>query len=918
MRANLRVEPMRFRRTPLAATAVCFALGIACAHLQLPRIGFTPTPLLLAALVLLGILSLLALRRGPLLAESAVTAAWLVLGFAAAEWQPSTPTPVALMHYADNLSRTVTGRVVRVHTPPPDLASLDAAAQADRDQVPPWESSEEALPATNSNPSVDLALDSIEDVTPDTSTMVPISGGIRVTLYDPGANIQTLRCGDRLELPLRLKPPQRFRDPGAFQYGDYMLTQGIALQAGVSAARVQVLGTTPPTWRCRLAGAQSWASERLLSLVDSAPERSLPRVIRLDRTDARMLGAMLFGDRTGLTHALRTGFERTGTFHLFVVSGLHVALLAGGVFWLLTRLRLPPGLATILTIAAAVAYTALTGFGQPAQRALVMTSVYLLARLLSRTRDALNALGAAVLALLVWSPSSLFDASFQMTALVIVAIGGIAIPLGQWSFLRFAHATRDVFLDYPVTHLDPRESQLVVMLELWGEAVADILGERARRLPALLVRALLWTLELALIGIVTELVMVLPMAVYFHRAAVLALPANMVVLPVVAFVATSAVATFLCSLLSPWLALVPSMATALLLHGVTWAIHRISHLAAADFRAPGPVWWVAALALTAWAACCWAVRRSARAALAVTFALPLVAAFVLWPEPAVTTPATLEITAIDVGQGDSLLAINPDGRTMLIDAGGPVGHNGLSEVVANFDIGEQVVAPYLWSRRLRRLDILVLTHAHTDHMGGMPAILEDFRPRELWVGIDSHSPLYAALVADASRLGIPVRHLHSGDRVSWGKVDISVLSPAVTYRNQLAPRNDDSLVLQMNFGKASALLEGDAEKPSEEAMLAAGLVHPVTLLKVAHHGSRTSTTQPFLDAASPRDAVVSVGLHNTFGHPRGEVIARLAACGTRLFRTDQFGLTTFLLTSDGSIREVVDGTPVTAPSLGPK
>jgi competence protein ComEC len=285
----------------------------------------------------------------------------------------------------------------------------------------------------------------------------------------------------------------------------------------------------------------------------------------------------------------------------------------------------------------------------------------------------------------------------------------------------------------------------------------------------------------------------------------------------------------------------------------------------------------------------------------------VIAAAVLWPEPLVRTPGTLEITALDVGQGDSLLAVNPDGRTMLIDAGGPVGRAGPAEVVASFDVGEQVVSPYLWTRRVRRLDVVVLSHAHTDHMGGMPAVLENFRPRELWVGIDPRSALYAQLLSEAARLGIVVRHLHAGDRVAWGEVQVSVLGPAMGYSNPGAPKNDDSLVLAMQYGKASALLEGDAETPSEQAMVRAGLVHPVTLLKVGHHGSRTSSTEAFVAAAAPQDAVISVGRRNTFGHPRPEVVARLAQHGARVFRTDAFGLSSFLLTPDGSVREEVDG-----------
>ncbi len=895
MRAAAQVERLRLRRAPLAAAAVWFAAGIVEAKWQSASMVAVPVVEVLAGLLLLAGIAVFAMKRAPRVAWMPVAATWMVLGLAAAEWQPSPVFPTALADYADNLSRDAVGHVIRVR--PAKLPAMD-----DADSVPAWESTEEG---GGSHPlAVDLELDAIEDITPDLSRMVPVSGGVRVSLYN--AEGLQLGCGDRVKLPLRLRPPQRYRDPGAFQYADFLATQGIAFESNAQAAKLRVTGSAPAGWRCRLYAVQAWASGRMDRFAGSPENHLLPRSLRLDAVDTAMLNAMLFGDRAGLTRGLRIGFERTGSFHLFVVSGLHIALLASGVFWILGKLRCPPWLATSFTIAAACGFTALTGFGQPAQRSLAMTSVYLLARLLSRDRDAMNALGAAVLALLIWDPASLFEASFQMTALAIVAIAGIAVPLGKYTFLRNASVADDVF-HHPRKHFKPHAMQLRVMLEMWGEAVAGLLGRRAHRLPANLFRATLWAGELALVGTVAELVMVLPMAMYFHRATVFALPANMIVIPLIAVLAPLAVATFLCSLVSSWLALLPAAMTAAALHGIAWSIHRISGLAAADVRVPGPVWWVAALAVLAWLACCWLVRRSGWGALAAAVAMPLIATMVLWPEPTVRTPQSLEVTAIDVGQGDSLLAVNPEGAAMLIDAGGPVGRAGPAEVVSRFDVGDEVISPYLWSRRFRRVDVVVLSHAHTDHMGGMPAILENLKPRELWVGADPHSKLYAALLADAARLGISVRHVHAGDRVHWGSVEVSVLAPAAGYVNAGVPKNDDSVVLEMRYGKASALLEGDAETPSEQAMLAARLVHPVTLLKVGHHGSRTSTTQAFVDAAAPEDAVISVGRRNTFGHPRAEVIGRLAVEGAHVFRTDEFGLTSFLITSDGRIREVVDG-----------
>jgi competence protein ComEC len=880
-------ERLRFRRAPLAAAALWFASGILLAHFVQHQ-----TIQIVASLAILGILALAGLttRAGTF----AVAAVWIVLGVAAAHWQPSPPDQHELLAFADNLSRTVRGHVVRVRTPPPVPESNDT------DPVPPWEAAEDTSDQRGQPIQLDLAVDEIEQVTPDVSTMIPISGGVRVSVYQPAPNLQ-LRCGDRIELPLRLKAQDTFRTPGAFDYGAYLLSEGIAAHANVATDKIAMLGASTPTVRCRLDAAQQASAGRMLALAASPLNRRLPPFLRLTSQDASMLDAMLFGDRSGLDGSLRTGFERTGTFHLFVVSGLHIALVAAGLYWLLRRVRAPVWLATAVTLAGTAAYAALTGFGQPAQRALTMTAVFLLARLLGRDRDSLNALGAAVLAMLALAPSSLFDASFQMTVLVILAIAGIAVPLAGWTPLGNARVAAMAFRP-PRRALSPRQAELVVMLELWGEAVAGILGHRARRLPAIALGLMLRGLELTLIGMVAELVMVLPMAIYFHRLPVFAVPANMLVLPAIAILVPIAIATFLASLASLKLALAPSIATAALLHAIAFAIHRIAGLRAADLRIPGPAWPVAITAVLGWLACAWLARRNRLGALAAALALPLIALSLLYPEPSAVSHGKLEVTALDVGQGDSVFAVNPDGQTMLIDAGGPIGLHGVSEIVSRFDIGEQVVAPYLWSRRIRRLDILVLSHAHTDHMGGMPAILADLRPRELWVGADPNSALYRQLLAQAASLRIPVLHVHAGDSRAWGPVAIDVLAPASGYTNPGAPKNDDSVVLHLQYGKSSVLLEGDAERPSENAMLAAHLIQPVTLLKVGHHGSKTSSNPEFLAAARPQDAVISVGRNNPFGHPKPEVIERFAEAHARLFRTDEFGITTFLLDRDGRIR----------------
>jgi competence protein ComEC len=925
-KAVARVPALEFRRAPLL-TAVCwFALGEVIAR------NHAPTLIILTAIALLSSLTVAALQWSLRIAILPLAAVWMATGIWCSEIQPVPPTQHALAAYADGLSRQVRGRVVRVRELPAQQEDSDHDKEAGW-----WPEKEEADEAAAIGAlSIDIQVNSVEEITPDISRMVPETGGVRINVIAdkppksdtvgtaketpslvPLQPLPTLKCGDIVEAPMRLKLAERYRDPGAWQYADYLLAQGIGAHASVRASKVMILdkadfapgAQTDPAaqWQCKVFTAQSWASGRVLAYLHSKANRRLPRMMRLSSDDAGMLNAMLFGDRAGLNKSQRIGFERTGSFHLFVVSGMHIGLLAGIVFWLTRRLKLHEWLATLVTIALTFGYAILTGFGAPVQRALFMTVIFLLARLLSRDRNVLNALGAAALGVLIWSPAALFEASFQMTFLAIIAIGGIAVPLAERSFLPYAHAAKDLEDKWIDAALPPRVAQFRLMLRLWSEIVASLLGKWAIKLFPLSARWSLWALELALIGAVAEMVMVLPMAVYFHRATMFAVPTNMLSVPLVAVLAPTAVVTFCASLISPWLALVPGAATALLLHGVTGIIGRVSAVHAADLRVPAPTIWVTMAAVLGWALCCWVVRRSRSWAWVAVVALPLIALAVLWPERAVISPGMMELTAIDVGQGDSIFIVGPDGSTMLVDAGGPVGGvTEAAEATSRFDVGEEVVSPYLWSRRFRRLDILVLSHAHSDHMGGMPAVMQNFRPRELWVSIDPNSDAYRALLTEAKTFGVAVRHFYAGDKVAWGGTQITMLAPESGYTNPHEPVNNDSLVMRMQYGDASVLLEGDAEAPSERAMLANGRVAAVTLLKVGHHGSRTSTTQEFLKAANPRDAVMSVGKGNTFGHPRYEVIERIAEARTKLYRTDEFGLTTFLLGRDGRIREILD------------
>jgi len=257
-------------------------------------------------------------------------------------------------------------------------------------------------------------------------------------------------------------------------------------------------------------------------------------------------------------------------------------------------------------------------------------------------------------------------------------------------------------------------------------------------------------------------------------------------------------------------------------------------------------------------------------------------------------PHWLEVTAIDVNQGDSLLVVFPNSQTMLVDAGGFPGMERMARK-PQMDIGEDVVSPYLWSRRIHHLDYAVLTHGHSDHMGGLPAILDNFHPKALWIGAEPATAAWRNVERHAAEDGVRIVPLNrAAPPFSIGGTRLRVLAPAVDYVSGDAPSNDDSLVLEITYGRKTFLLTGDAERPIEDDMLTSGELRPATLLKVGHHGSRTSSSEEFLDQVNPRFALISDGYMNSFHHPNPDVLRRLAEHHTAVFRTDQRGLITFL------------------------
>jgi len=472
----------------------------------------------------------------------------------------------------------------------------------------------------------------------------------------------------------------------------------------------------------------------------------------------------------------------------------------------------------------------------------------------------------------------------------VLIIAAIGTPLAQRTIHPFASAARNLGSSSYDFALAPTLVQFRLDLRMIAGRLQRFAGAQLSLLiPATAVQVAVLGSEFLVISAMLQFGFALPMAYYFHRATLISLPANILAVPLTEIALIAALLAIGLSYFWFSLAKGPALVAGLCLQAMAGSVHWLGRLKIADTRVATPDVWVMVMAS---ASLVLAMILARRRRMLAAFGLAALVGSALWicfipPRPQVR-PNVLEVTSIDVGQGDSILLVSPQGQTLLVDAGG-IPHWMHSEL----DIGEDVVSPYLWSRKFQHLDAVAVTHPHADHIGGMRAILANFHPRVLWLGVGPINSELESLLREAKELGVSVVVHQAGDCFEMGGLKFGVLAPAADAGTESRKANDDSLVMRVTRGETTALLEGDAEKAVERRI--ADEQPAADLLKVAHHGSATSTIPELLAAVHPRYAVISVGARNVYGHPRREVLERLQQAHVSTYRTDLDGAVSFYL-----------------------
>ncbi len=636
--------------------------------------------------------------------------------------------------------------------------------------------------------------------------------------------------GDRLTITGKLRAPSGERNPGDFDYQKYLAADGI--HGIVDISRYEQVA-----W-------QTAGSARSPSHFLQALKRRFYQTLHQlhEGQAAALISALLLGERGEISPELKTAFMRGGVIHALAISGLHIGYIGLIFFTLFSLLRFGYRTRVIAVIISVFAYGFLVGFQPPIFRASLMMALFLIGRLLQRQTDFLNIISIAAMVILLINPQDLFQASFQLSFAAILSIVYI------YQRLKFLLEKSRFFVTFSSTRLGG------------------------------------WIAGLFLVTVAAQ-IGTLPITVYyFHQLSISAFLLNLIVIPLVGVIIALGLATLAFSLISLALASFYAQANALCLSLLMKIIEKAGAIkfAAIETGAIG----LAAIGL--YYLLLWLglhlERPHYRRALIVSL---LLATTALATQPLATSRHWLQVIFFDVGQGDAALVRFPDGKHLLIDAGPQ------SE---ELDAGARFIVPYLKRERIHRLDAVVLSHSDNDHIGGMASIL-----RKVTVGrVIDNGQFQASSICSTYQFVIDSLHLPQQRGFAFQRLPgfedrgIFIVHPTQHFMAKYPDDiNNNSIVLKIVYGQRSFLFCGDIGEPAETVLLNYGSALRADVLKVPHHGSRTSSSLAWLQLVRPEHAVISLARDNKFNFPSPTVLKRLQGLGTQIARTDEKGAVIF-------------------------
>ncbi len=701
---------------------------------------------------------------------------------------------------------------------------------------------------------------------------LPTTGRIRVTVGGPP--VPSVNAGDRVKFTAAVAPIGGYRNPGGFDFARFMSYRRVWARAWVPERQFEVVTAMPSD------GAAWWRPARWRSGVDQWLSQ---HVIG----DARaVLQSLIIGDRRNIHPDLRKMFNRLGIGHLLAISGLHMGIIAlvsyRAARWL--GVRLPfliwrgwvDAAAAAITLLPLSLYGLLAGMSPSTQRALVMVGVVTLGVVAGRRHDPYSALAAAAVVILAGHPPALFDVSFQFS---FMAVAGIIVGMPR---LQGMPAPSNVMPEAPPTARWRRW----LKNSLWVSLLATV---------ATAPLAMTYFQQVSLVGCLANLVfvpifgfLVIPLALAGTLMLVLCPPLGAGLIHAAAAIVNLGLWLGRALAAVPYISVntfIPTMVELVFFYGWGgWLLFRfISHRPAVQGAANG--------------------TRARRAyggravSVAVLVTLVLVGSDAIYWMHRRFWHRDLRITFLDVGQGSAALVAFPGGQVMLVDGGG-------SAMPDAFDVGAGVIAPFLRRERIFTINTMVLTHANSDHLNGLLHLAETFRVNRCWTnGAPAETTGYRRFRAILDRRGIPhpdYSAVYGRHRI--GAAEVRVLYPPKGIQATASGRNlnDDSLVMKISFHGCAVLLTGDITAPAEAALMSLhGPSIDVDVLQAPHHGSRTSSSQHFIDAVSPEAVVIPAGWRNRFGFPHPEVLRRYRRIGAVIWRVDTGGATVLSLFNGG-------------------